>query len=49
MNELKTKTQLPQTIASSSLSFEEYYKQQIAEGYITENGTPLECSCGLNK
>ena len=49
MNELKTKTQLPQTIASSSLSFEEYYKQQIAEGYITENGTPLKCSCGCTE
>lgn len=29
----------------SSLSFEEYIKEQIREGYISENGTPLKCRC----
>ena len=31
---------------SSSLSFEDYMKEQIEEGYIAENGTPLKCWCG---
>lgn len=31
---------------SSSLSFEEYMKKEIEEGYISENGTPLKCWCG---
>lgn len=33
-------------VVSSSLSFEEYMKQQVEEGYISENGTPLKCLCG---
>jgi hypothetical protein len=35
-----------QNAVNSSLSFfEEYYKEQVAEGYISENGTPLKCRC----
>ena len=25
---------------------EDYYKKQIEEGYIEEDGTPLKCECG---
>jgi len=49
MNTEENNTQLPQSSVSSSLSFEEYYKQQIAEGYIAEDGTPLKCGCGCTE
>lgn len=28
--------------------FEEYMKEQIKEGFISENGTPLKCWCGCS-
>lgn len=45
-------TPMPQcdkNAVNSSLSFEEYYKEQIAEGYISENGKPLKCGCGCTE
>lgn len=31
---------------AKNLSFEEYIKMQVEEGYISEDGTPLKCTCG---
>jgi len=52
MKNTSKNTELPQcdkTAVTSSLSFEDYYKEQIAEGYIAENGTPLKCGCGCTE
>jgi hypothetical protein len=46
MSESPLNPQLNIGAVSSSLSFEEYIKKQIKEGYISENGTPLKCWCG---
>ena len=45
LNEAET-PQLNIGAVSSSLSFEDYMKEQIEEGYISANGTPLKCWCG---
>jgi len=34
---------------NSSETFEDYYKQQIKEGLISENGKPLKCECGCKE
>jgi hypothetical protein len=33
-------------VVNSSETFEDYFKRQIEEGYILENGKPIKCECG---
>ena len=33
-------------VVNSIESFEDYFKRQIEDGYILENGKPVKCECG---
>ena len=33
-------------VVNQSEPFEDFYRRQIQEGFISEDGTPLKCECG---
>lgn len=33
---------------NEEMSYYDYLKKQVNDGFISENGTPLKCFCGCN-